>query len=153
MNFDRNILKMLGKIKKKKQLINPILNNMIGDRDNDKVQNIMDCQPRNRFKQGPGDKEYPLHEKIRYSETGSVWLGNMLFDNKKAAEKYRKHQLIYKGRIVSTKPYGSHILIKDSKGKLYSTKNIAPIGCRILFDGIHIHGINKKPDIVVNYEL
>ena len=60
---------------------------------------------------------------------------------------------IRQDKIVSKKQYGEHILIQDSKGKKYSTKNIEPIGCRTMFDGDYIHGKNKKPDIILKYEL
>jgi len=77
----------------------------------------------------------------------------MLFDSEKEAEKYRKEEGLLRGRIVATKRYGEHILIQDKKGKKYDTKNISPIGCRGILDGELIHGKNKKPDLILNYEL
>ena len=49
MNIDKSIKKIIGNK-------NNVFNNLMGDRDKDGVRNILDCKPRNRFKQGPLDK-------------------------------------------------------------------------------------------------
>jgi len=56
-------------------------------------------------------------------------------------------------KIIPNKRYGEHILIQDKTGKKYSTKNIGYIGARTLFDGEAIHGKEKKPDLIVDYEI
>ena len=92
---------------------------------------------------------YPYDQPLRPSSLGTVWMGNMIFDSEKEAEKEK----ILQGRIVATKQYGEHILIQDSTGQKYDTKNISPLGCRIIRDGELIHGKDKKPDLILDYEL
>lgn len=45
------------------------------------------------------------------------------------------------GRICECSEYGQHIVVrcKDHHNSLYSTKNIAPIGCRGVF---HVSGLD-----------
>jgi len=97
--------------------------------------------------------DYPFDQPLSPASGKKVWMGNMLFDSAEKAEKYRKEEGLLRGRIVAHKPYGQHILIQDKFGNKFSTKNIAPIGCRTIYDGEEIHGKNAKSDIIIDYEL
>jgi len=97
--------------------------------------------------------DYPFDQPLIPASGKKVWMGNMLFDNEKKAEKYRKEEGILRGRIVAHKQYGQHILIQVWGGNKFSTKNIAPIGCRTIYDGEQIHGKNAKPDIILDYDI
>ena len=122
------------------------------DFDGDGISNKRDCQARNPVRQDDYPFDQPLIPTGRVG-SNSVWMGNLHFDSSEEAEEYRKIEGKLRGRITDKKKYGEHILIQDSKGNRYSTKNISPIGSRTIFDGDSIHGKNKKPDIIIDYEL
>lgn len=87
--------------------------------------------------------------------SGSCKTGKSLWEKDLGTEKRKNRGGDWNasGKIVPEKEYGETILIEDSKGKKYSTKNIGYVGARTLFDGEAIHGKDKKPDIKLDYEV